>query len=137
MDAGYKILSKVWQVLSADTALKSLAKGVYVQTGKPLKEGYPYLVVNLRHASESTTTPMLQNVIVDLVARSKSPDGETTELETIFTRVDALLKDVRFENGGYAVRLNRKGLPVNYGFYDEFQQDYAKTWRYKGIIKQF
>lgn len=137
MDAGYKILSKVWQVLNADTALQSLVEGVYVQTGKPLKEAYPYLVVNLRHASESTTTPMLQNVILDLVARSKFPDGETTELEKIFTRVDALIKDVRFENGGYAVRLNRKGLPVNYGFYDDKQQDYAKTWRYKGIIKQF
>jgi hypothetical protein len=115
MDAGYKIQSTVWQTLKADPELSSLVKGVYVQDGKPLKAGYPVILLHIRSAAKSVSIPMLQTVFVEIVARSKSPDGEGTELEKMCTRVDTLLDEQYFSNGGYGGKLRRAGdLPPVY-----------------------
>jgi len=137
MDAGYKIQSAVWQALNDDPELLSLVKGVWVQDGKPLKGGYPHILLHIRSAAKSASIPKLQTVFVEIVARSKSPDGEGTELEKICTRVDDMLDEQYFANGDYGGKLRRAGLPIPNGLFDVTQQDYFKTWRYKANVKQF
>ena len=137
MDAGYKIQSTVWQTLKVDPELSSLVKGVFVQDGKPLKASYPVILLYIRSAAKSVSIPMLQTVFIEIVARSKFPDGEGTESEKICTRVDTLLDEQYFANGGYGGKLRRAGLPIPNGLYDVNQQDYFKTWRYKANVKQF
>jgi hypothetical protein len=137
MKASYHILSKIFQTLDADKTLKDTVTGIYTQAQMPREAHYPVLLVFIRNAFESPAVGTLTDTFVDFVARSKSADGEGSELATIFERADSLVNGVNFKETGEASgRPTRRGLAVDFGVFDEDLKDYFKRWAYRIIVRQ-
>lgn len=135
MTAAYKILSKVYQGVSAGVT-SLVGNHVYTDAQQPLNVSNPSLHIFIRTATESTTVGVLTDTFIDFVARSNFSDGDGSELANIFVAADSLVNGVFFKNGNASGKLTRAGIPVGYGTYDEEQKDYFKRWTYRVIVKQ-
>jgi hypothetical protein len=132
----YSLLSGIFQVLVADEGLLDIvgATGIFVGTQKP--KGMKNPVVHLwANSAENPSVAALHTAMIDVVARTDTPDGEGSQLAGIFACIDTLMNDVFFSTTSASGRVNRRGIVVPHAFFDEVEKDYVKHWRYRVIVK--
>lgn len=137
MSGAYALLSEIFKVLNASTALKAVATGgIYVQSQKPKGKINPVLLSFIRSSTQSVQVGVLDDAFIEFAARSDNPDGLGTPMASIFSLADPLIDNKFFSTSAYSGRATRRGLPVRGAVYDEIEKDWVLHWRYRIIIKK-
>jgi hypothetical protein len=136
MTEAYSVQSAVYEALRNDAALMDIVEGIFPQAQSPAGAKHPRLNFWVRSSTERSGVGDLSDVILDFVARSKSGDGDGTELARIFERVDAIVNNQHFQRGHGAATFSRSRFPVNSGVFDEQEKDFFKFWRYHAVVKR-
>lgn len=136
MTEAYSVLSAIYETLRNDTDLMNLTDKIFVGSQVPQAHSHPAVYIWVRTVTERTGLGVLADIVIDVVIRSKSGDGDGTELAQIFERVDAIINNKYFKRGTGSGTVTRAGLPVHYGMFDEQLKDYFKRCRYRMILKR-
>lgn len=136
MNPSYRVLTLIYQALSADSELSGLVEEICVSGRRSDRSKTPALMVTISSDIRSTSLAPLSEIVVDVSVESREGDGEDTVNQKIFDAVDAIMDEHTFSDATVTTHLNRRGLPVWPAVFDPESQHYYKRWRYRGVVKQ-